>query len=145
MKSSRICLGVRLGICTLFLGIGCSSAPKTAPPCFVLDPIPRPLVLDVFPIPGATSVPDNVGVVIYASSQTVPITLVSGTTKIATQPTAVPSPLPSPAATQGPGFTEYAVSVPPLATATTYGIVASLTQDCAVGPVEQTIATFSTK
>ncbi len=148
---TRFGLAAGLSAAIAVLGIRCSSGPRI--PCPGCIPCPQfeyysPEVQELYPVPYSSAVPDQLGVVIYASTQSVPIVLQTGAASIATSPTALPSPLPSPAATPYSGFTEYAVSVTPLTAATTYAAVASVTEITGCGghsPTQQQIATFTTR
>jgi hypothetical protein len=116
-------------------GFGC--------PAFV--PVPQPVQL-LYPLANASGVPANAGVILYAASPPVPITLSQGATSIATQPANLPSPLPSPMATPEPGLQVFAASVGPLSAHTTYAVIATAAMDGCLGitHVPVTIGTFTT-
>ena len=109
-----------------------------------------PAVQQIYPLPGATGVPANVGLALYAGSQPFPISL-SGPTKVLTQATSLPSPLPSPAATPLAGLQTYAVAFGTLSSASTYSVTTTFTSGAACYPpvsphqVLLTLGSFSTR
>jgi hypothetical protein len=112
-----------------------------------------PSVKLLYPLPGATGVPDDAGVLVYGTAQnylpatSVPIALRAGTASpIATVPTPVPNPYPSPAAT---GLNSvYAVALPTLDGGTTYKVLATVSSGNCYGPgtlVQEPIGSFTTQ
>jgi hypothetical protein len=95
--------------------VGCGTAETFAP-----------YVQLIYPEPNATNVDQNVGVLVYSSTTSVPITLSAGSgAPIALAPSNVPSPLPSPAASPAStGSVDLAVLLPPLTAGTTYSVSA---------------------
>jgi hypothetical protein len=122
-----------------------------------------PAVELLYPIPGATGVPPNIGVLVYqgtyqgtplaqsTSPANVPIALgVTAPPSIGTPPTSVPSPFPSPAATPyGPsGGSAYAVALPTLSPNTTYQVFATQNVGGCIEPgqtVQSHIGSFTTQ
>lgn len=135
-----------LGAAITALGSGC--AQHSGVLCPQYEAI-VPTAQQLYPVPGASAVPDTFGVLVYASTQAVPISLSTGSTSVPTQPVAVPSPLPSPIATPIiPESRAYAVAVPPLAAHTTYGAIAleGLVTGCSPPKAtSERIATFTTQ
>ena len=95
--------------------VGCGTAETFAP-----------YVQLIYPEPNATNVDQNVGVLVYSSTTSVPITLIAGSAApMALAPSDVPSPLPSPAASPASaGTVDMAVLLPVLAAGTTYTVSA---------------------
>jgi hypothetical protein len=122
-----------------------------------------PIVELLYPAPGATTVPVNVGVLVYqgtyrgtplagsTSPASVPIALGPTTPPaITTVPTSVPSPFPSPAATpyQPLGGLAYAVSLPTLSPSTRYQVFATQNVGGCIQPgqtVQTNIGSFTTQ
>ncbi len=102
-----------------FLAGGCGGGGAAAATCSGGAGMPTFVQL-IYPEPNATSVPTS-GVILYGAGAPLAITLQAGTTTIATTAVALPSPLPSPAATLPPGggFAMQAVAYGPLPSATT--------------------------
>lgn len=104
----------------------------------------------LYPVPGATSVPDDLGIVIYAGySGAGTITLAKNVAapKVHAVATAVPSPLPSPIASPIDGdIPKYAAAFPPLDPASTYTVI--FNSGGPTGPCENPITklgSFSTQ
>jgi hypothetical protein len=92
-------------------------------------PVSWPIALQmVYPENGATGVPDVASVVVYSpnlSGSPIPLALgISAASPVALQPTAVPSPGPTPSEAPIAGRTEYAAALPTLQPATNYTIYA---------------------
>ena len=111
----------------------CSGCVRQGGACDAIVYIP-PRVQLIYPMPDSTSVPDNTGLLIFrAYVPYPPVALTAGSTSVPTTPIAVPSPLPSPAATpwpSSPGLAQqayFAVSFGTLAAATTYTAEAGFT------------------
>jgi hypothetical protein len=126
----------------------CGPPPPSAPPSLFL----------VYPMPGATGVPDDIGIVVVAgvagtSQDSVTLSSAGGSVPVGAF-TAAPSPLPTPHVTPGaqfgPGVAYSAVPVPTLSPATTY-TVKNAYPDWADNPpsctttVTQTLGTFTTQ
>lgn len=104
--------------------------------CGPPPPIPASALWLVYPIPNATAVPQNIGDIVFAdlnglgSADYVTVKSASGAVPIG-EVTAAPSPLPSPRVTPGAEFggnvTYVEVSVPTLASETTYTVKYSYT------------------
>jgi hypothetical protein len=95
----------------------------------------------IYPVPGSTSVPAGIGLLVYASNVQQTISLFSGTLPpIVASPAALPSPVPSPNVTAPAGTNLYAVSVPALANAAVYNVDYALNPPPVCG---QTTAQFS--
>jgi hypothetical protein len=119
--------------------------------------IARPLVQLLYPEPGATNVPADVGLMVFAGTfpaERTPIALSIGANppSIRTQPTGVPPTIPSPAATPNPDPSVqtlvYAVAVPALSSGTTYSVLATQTYSgCADNglAVQANVGNFTTK
>ena len=88
----------------------------------------------LYPLPGATNVPDGVGILIYQGYQSSAntVSLVDGVlSTVATSPTAVPLPLPTGAASPSrSGGTTYAVTFPLLRSGATYTVNYTLPTGC---------------
>jgi hypothetical protein len=86
----------------------------------------EPFVQLIYPEPNAANVDQNVGILVYSSTKSVPITLSAGSAApIALAPSDVPSPLPSPAASPtSTGSVDMAVLLPALTAGTTYTVSA---------------------
>jgi hypothetical protein len=100
----------------------------------------------LYPVPGATQVPDAVGILIYQGYTESTVTLVNGIlAPVATTPTSVPTTLPSPIATPSNpnGTTTYAVSFPTLAAASLYSTLYALPAGCS--PSTAQFGYFSTQ
>lgn len=109
----------------------------------------------MYPIPGTTALPVGLNVLLYnmsggSSLTSVPIGLAIGASApVSTIPAPLPVPLPSPIASPAfAGFTTNAVSLPRLASATTYQVIATqYLQVCGInnGKEQQTnIGSFTT-
>jgi hypothetical protein len=121
------------------LSVACSGSAAVAPastPTATCLPIVQPLALRlIYPEYNATGVPDNASVIVYsptgAYNGTSPIPLALGignASPVALEPTAVPSPGPTPSEEPTAGATEYAAALPELQPATNYTIYAILTE-----------------
>jgi len=136
-----------LGIAIAVFGTGCAREGPVA--CAPIPLPPSPFVQQLYPVPGSSGVADNLGLLVYASTESVPIQLVTGMTVVPTIPVVTPAVLPSPRATPAiPGLQNFAVSVPPLQAATLYTTQSTLTFSDTCAPPrrgEQSIATFSTR
>ncbi len=105
----------------------------------------------VFPVPGASRVPDDVTDLISVGGSQPSITLQAGSAEaLTTTPTVVPSPLPSPIATPYPGTIVYdAVALPVLTANTTYAVYARvlLKESCTgtQSPRQELIGSFTTQ
>ena len=143
---SRRSLLYGLRIEMVVLGTGCGQHDGNSCPAFAAI---VPQVQQLYPIPGASDVPDAIGVLVYGSTQTVPLILSSGVESVPTQPIGVPSPLPSPAAT--PRFPDegvYGVRLPVLKPQTTYSAIATVTFVSGCSPTRtcpEQIGTFTTR
>ena len=145
----------------LFLGalvLGCSGNQRFTGVGYCDHIDYTPAVQLLYPIPGATGVPVNIGVLVYrgtplgtpTSPASVPISLgVGPSPSITTEPTSVPSPLPSPAATPDqPNGSVYAVALATLSPNTTYQVFATQNVGGCVKPgqtVVTNIGTFATQ
>jgi hypothetical protein len=97
--------------------------------------VAQPLALRlIYPEYNATAVPDNASVIVYSptgaydGNSPIPIALgIGDASPVALQPTAVPSPGPTPSEASSPGAIEYAAALPTLLPATNYTIYATLT------------------
>jgi len=127
-----------------------SACGQQSPACAPIAMLPIPAVQLLYPVPNASGVSTNPGVLIYASSQTIPVTLRGGGLNVGTSATSVPHPLPQPIAPLLPGQRRFAVAHSVLATQTTYAVVVTLpeVESCGNGGttrmVETTIAQFKT-
>ena len=99
----------------------------------------------IYPAPGSTAIPDALNVIVVAPQVAfVELQPASGATVFAVAPTAVPSPLPSPNAPgQFSAAARVAFSVPPLAAATTYTVIAEPFSGPCGFP--QTLGSFTTQ
>jgi hypothetical protein len=101
-------------------GGGAPAPSPTTSPC-IYNPPALPVLNLIYPMPGATGVPTDIGVLVYAGSENEAVDLEVGSTPFFSDgATIVPSPLPSPAATAGPGEQLYAVKIGALAANTKY-------------------------
>jgi len=75
-----------------------------------------------YPEPQSTGVSDSFGTLVYMDDTATPIRIQKGGTLIATAPTALPAPLPSPIEPLGKGLRYYAVSVPALSPGLLYAV-----------------------
>jgi hypothetical protein len=104
----------------------------------------------LYPINGATNVPDGNFTLVLAFSYGSSISLTpsnggSAVTNI-TANAAVPTPLPSPAATPDPLHTPYGYGIPALQSGTPYTLVANFTSiDTSCAPSQFTIGSFTTR
>ena|ERR1700722_13869779 len=141
----------------LAMSVACSqsAAVTPAPTCL---PILGPLALRlVYPDYNATGVPDDASVIVYSptgaynGSSPIPLALGIGSAPpVELQPTAVPSPGPTPSEAPSAGATEYAAALPPLEPATNYTIYAILAEktygNCGGTPkVPSVISAFTTQ
>jgi hypothetical protein len=137
------------------LVLGCSGNPGVAT-CSAIFYYPEVQLL--YPIPGSTGVPVDVGVLVYRGTTShspvalasAPISLgVGPSPSITTVPTSLPSPLPSPAATPDqPNGIPYAVALPTLSPNTAYQVFATQNVGGCVKPgmtVLTNIGTFTTQ
>jgi hypothetical protein len=111
-----------------------SNTPTPAPtPTATCVPLSEPLAMRmIYPEYNATGVPDNASVIVYAPtynlSSPIPLALgIGNASPVALQPTAVPSPGPTPSEAPTAGAIEYAAALPALRPATNYTIYAILT------------------
>jgi hypothetical protein len=112
-RSIAIIAGVLAGL----LGLSGKTSPAVQP-CTVMVPAPPRLV---YPMPGATGVPDGNFTMVVSFKPVLPITLVGNTAVVGPLvPAMVPNPLPTPLATPRPAGHQAAYAVGPLAPATTY-------------------------
>jgi len=107
---------------------------------------PAPPIL-VFPSPGATAVPTNVGKLIfsyYSASDVVTVSTKSGV--IVAQATMVPAPPPLPSSLPTPPGVVYGmINIPTLSPTTTYAVVNTRTFTGACGGTETGNASFTTR
>jgi hypothetical protein len=158
MKSNRSCFYMLLLAFSIIAAGGCETDESHggAVPGECGQPVP--IVQLLYPIPGSTNVPTEAGVLVYegtyagtalahsTSPASVPIELVSGSAApIDAQPTAVPQPIPSPAATPRPYNvgSAYAVALETLSPNTTYQVLATQT-GCFGQLVRTNIGIFTT-
>ena len=107
-------LMLALGLCVALAACSGGGSAPSGPNCQAARPNAPQLL---YPIPGTTAVPDNVGILIYEGYPGPnTITLFNGgLPPVATTATSLPSPLPTPFATPSSSGTMYAVTFPTLA------------------------------
>jgi hypothetical protein len=158
MRGTIVFRGLAALLFVSALVLGCSgNQPFTAvSTCGAIDYYP--VVQLLYPVPGSTGVPVDVGVLMYQGTPigaspgpaSVPISLgVGPSPPITTVPTSVPSPLPSPAATpHQPAGSAYAVALSTLSPDTVYQVFATQNVGGCVKPgmtVLTNIGTFTTQ
>lgn len=132
---------------SLLAACGGSTQNRVGPPgipCAV--PLPPPAML--YPMNGATNVPDGNFTLVYAFIYGKSVSLVpaTATLPVSVVPTAVPSPLPSPAATPEPGHVPVAFAVPSLQSHTTYSVYSLFTPlDMSCTPASGLVGSFTTE
>ena len=89
-----------IGIAVALSGVGCSSGVGSQE-CLSCQIAPRPAieffvpqVQELYPVPGASLVPEDARFVVYASTQSVPISLARVSEKTGCAPQAIPTNLP---------------------------------------------------
>ena len=124
---------------------GGNAVPRKLVQC---GPVGQPAATLLYPLDGATNVPDgNFTMVMSFDYGLVSLTTADGTPVSMLGHVAVPSPLPSPSATAEPGFTPYALSIPPLQSHTTYTVSSKFPNDVDVPctPTTVKIGSFTTQ
>ena len=125
---------------------GSNADPRKLVQC---GPIGQPAATLLYPIDGATNVPDgNFTMVMSFDYGFVSLATANGGTPVSMSgPVAVPSPFPSPSATAEPGFTPYALSIPVLQSHTTYTVSSAFPNDVDVPctPTTVKIGSFTTQ
>ncbi len=132
-------LGVTLAACSggssTPSGMNCLGSQANLPPAPQL----------LYPVPGASGVPDAVGILIYEGYGTSPNTITlfnGGQAPVATTPTTLPSTLPTPIASPSQPGTTYAVSFPVLTTNAIYQAQYALPAGC--NPKTASFGSFTT-
>jgi hypothetical protein len=148
-----------VGLVALLAGCGgglfSPEAPAVHATCGPPPPTSAPQLSLVYPAPGATNVPTDVGLVVFegnSSSLQIAMRSSSGAAVALGAPTAAPSPLPTPHAepTGIIGGAYFAESVPALSPATTYTLSYTysayngIPPACA-GPQTQSLGSFTTQ
>ncbi len=123
---------IRIALVTMLAALvaacgGGAAAPSPTPTICPEFPVPAPPTL-IYPISGATGVPDGNFTLVIASFNSAtppPAVLVpasGGTSVTSGPPGPAPSPIPTPAATPQPGQTTYGLAIGALAPGTTYNV-----------------------
>jgi hypothetical protein len=130
------------------------SALPTATPSPTPAPTPTPMftvcpqilihMFLIYPAPGSTGIPDAIGpLVIGGGASKIVLHPATGPDVVSTTVVPVPSPIPSPNVS-APGSYAQALSVPPLAPATTYLVTSTQITACGT-PDTQTLGSFTTQ
>ena len=118
--------GAAFALAAALLAAGCSQSTSGFIACPYSPEVALLPTMLLYPIPGATSVPDDIGIVIYAGydgAGTITLAKTAAGPKVHAVATAVPSPLPSPIASPVDGdVPTFAAAFPPLDPASTYAV-----------------------
>jgi hypothetical protein len=135
---------------SMFAVAACSNSAKLLP-CGTDVNVPYITFNMIYPSPGATGVPDNLGAIDFAGDAEIdtPISLSAGATSItleALQP--VPSPAPTPTPQNGYSEWSAAIPAPSLSASTTYTVKTTYTvtgTDCSPSTQTRTYGSFTTQ
>lgn len=133
---------------SLLAACGGSTPNEGGPIRVIRCPVPVPPPTMLYPMNGATNVPDGNFTLVYAFIYGTSVSLVpaTATLPVAVVRTAVPSPLPSPAATPEPGHAPVAFAVPPLQSHMTYKVYSLFTPlDTSCTPASGLVGSFTTQ
>jgi hypothetical protein len=136
-------------LASALLAAGCSQSTSGFVACPYSPEVALLPTMMLYPIPGATNVPDDVGIVIYAGysgAGTISLAKNGAAPRVRAVPTPVPNPLPVPIASPVDGdVPTFAAAFPSLDPASTYTVTFNSGQSGACANPKTNLGSFSTQ